>query len=107
MAGSQLVLHNRDDANQEIKDITRNIGLQSIVYNETASTGLAVKNANTIVALLDEMTVLLAKLSLEVDSYTQVANKLYYLIQNAYYTTPTRIQRLQELQQGAMRFIKD
>lgn len=104
MAGSQLVLHNRDDAPQEIKDITRNIGLQSIVYAENLATGIAARNAQTISELTDTLATLLAKFSLKVDSYTEVANKIYYLLQNAYYTTPERAQRLMDLQNGAKRY---
>lgn len=101
MAGSQLVLHNRDDAPQEIKDITRNIGLQSIVYAENLATGIAVSNAQTINTLTNTLATLLAKFSLKVDSYVDVANRIYYLLQNAYYTTPERAQRLVDLQNGA------
>ena len=104
MAGSQLVLHNRDDAPQEIKDVTRNIGLQSILYNENVATGVAVKNVQTINNLINTLGSLLFAQSQRVDSYTEVANKIYYLLQNAYYTTPERTQRLLDLQNGAKRY---
>ena len=104
MAGSQVVLHNRDDAPQEIKDITRNLGLQSIVYKENASTGLAVNKADTIADLTNQLSSILTALSFEVDEYTYSANKIYYLLQNAYYTSSARIQRLQELQEQAKEF---
>ena len=77
MAGSQLVLHNRDDAPQEVKDVTRNIGLQSILYNENVATGVAVKNVQTINNLINTLGSLLFAQSKRVDSYTEVSNKIY------------------------------
>ena len=104
MAGSQVILHNRDDAPQQIKDVTRNLGLQSIIYNENASIGLAVKNSNTINAIIEEISNIIFKLSFQLEDYIEVSNKIYYLLQNAYYTNSTRTQRLIELQDGAKRY---
>ena len=104
MAGSQVVLHNRDDAPQEIKDITRNLGLASVVYNETISTGLAVNKAQTIRDLTDQLSKILITESFRLEEYIYSANQIYYLLQNAYYTTAERIQRLQDLQEQAKRY---
>ncbi len=104
MAGSQVILHNRDDAPQQLKDVTRNLGLQSIIYNENASVGLAVKNANTINAIIEEISDIIFSLYFQLEDYIEVSNKIYYLLQNAYYTNSTRTQRLIELQNGAKRF---
>lgn len=104
MAGTQVILHNRDDAPQQIKDVTRNLGLQSIIYNENASVGLAVKNSNTINAIIEEISNLIFSLSFQLEDYIDVSNRIYYLLQNAYYTNPTRTQRLIDLQDGAKRY---
>lgn len=104
MAGSIVVLHNQDNAPNAVKDITRNLGLQSVVYNEATSAGLAISKAKTIEDLTNQLSTILASLSLELEEYIEATNRIYYLLQNAYYTNSTRTNRFTKLQNEAKKY---
>ncbi len=102
MAGYQLVLHNRDDAANSDKNVTRNTGLQSIVNREDTVTSELVYDASKQRDIAASITLTIEKLNGIIGNLTWIANSIYNVIQNAYMSDTTKTQKFVDIQQQAL-----
>lgn len=84
MAGSQVVLHPRDNAAQNRKDETRNLGLQSIVNREDEEVGQIIGDANkqqtvasNVILTANKLSTISKNLEWIADSISQVLQTIY------------------------------
>ena len=84
MAGSQIVLHERDNGAQNRKDETRNLGLQSIVNKEDAEVGQIISDANqqqkvakNVISTANKLATISKNLQWIAESITQVLQTIY------------------------------
>lgn len=84
MAGSQIVLHERDNGAQNRKDETRNLGLQSIVSRENAEVGQIISDANqqqtvakNVISTANKLATISKNLQWIADSITQILQTIY------------------------------
>lgn len=84
MAGSQIVLHERDNGAQNRKDETRNIGLQSIVNRENSEVSGIISDANKqksvaldIITIANKLTKIAYNLDWIADSISEVLQIIY------------------------------
>jgi hypothetical protein len=84
MAGSQIVLHERDNGTQNRKDETRNLGLQSIVRREDEEVSQIISDANqqqvvarNVVSTANKLTTISRNLQWIADSISQVLQTIY------------------------------
>ena len=84
MAGSQIVLHERDNGAQNRKDETRNLGLQSIVNREDAEVGQIIsddnqqkKVAKDVISTANKLTTVSENLQWIAESISQILQTIY------------------------------
>lgn len=84
MAGSQIVLHERDNGAQNRKDETRNLGLQSIVNREDEEVGQIISDANqqqvvanNVIATANKLSTISKNLEWIADDISQVLQTIY------------------------------
>lgn len=84
MAGSQIVLHERDDGAQNRKDETRNLGLQSIVNREDEEVSQIIGDANqqqlvanNVINTANKLSTISKNLEWIADSISQVLQTIY------------------------------
>lgn len=84
MAGSQIVLHERDNGAQNRKDETRNLGLQSIVNREDEEVGQIISDATqqqtvakNVISTANKLTTISKNLQWIADSISQVLQTIY------------------------------
>lgn len=84
MAGSQIVLHERDNGAQNRKDETRNLGLQSIVNREDTEVGQIISDANqqqtvarNVINTANKLSTISKNLQWIADSISQVLQTIY------------------------------
>ena len=83
-AGSQIVLHERDNGSQNRKDETRNLGLQSIVNREDAEVGQIISDANqqqvvakNVINTANKLAIISSNLQWIADSISQILQTIY------------------------------
>lgn len=101
MAGSQVVLHERNDGKENRKNETRNLGLQSIVDREDSITGTLVNDASRQFQVARELYITISNLDAIVQNLVWIANSIYGVIQNAYISDTTKTQKFIDIQVGA------
>lgn len=84
MAGSQIVLHERDNGAQNRKDETRNLGLQSIVNREDTEVGQIISDANqqqvvakNVINTANKLATISKNLQWIADSISQILQTIY------------------------------
>ena len=84
MAGSQIVLHERDNGAQNRKDETRNLGLQSIVKREDDEVGQIISDANqqqkvakNVISTANKLAIISSNLQWIADSISQILQTIY------------------------------
>ena len=101
MAGSQVVLHERDDGALNRKNETRNLGLQSIVDREDITVAQLVNDAAKQRDVSADLVLTINKMNTIIHNLTYVANQIYLVIQDAYMSDTTKTSKLLDIMQGA------
>lgn len=101
-AGSQVVLHERDDGKENRKNETRNLGLQSIVNREDTVTAELIYDASKQRDVAASITLTIEKLNSIIGTLTWIGNSIYNVIQNAYMSDTTKTQKFVDIQQQAL-----
>lgn len=102
MAGSQVVLHRKDNASLENKNETRNLGLQSIVDRENTIVAQLISDASKQSQVAAQIAFDVQRMNSIMASLTWAANAIYNIINDAYMATPEKTQKFVDIQQGAM-----
>lgn len=84
MAGTQIVLHERDNGAQNRKDETRNLGLQSIVNKENSEVDSIIADANKqksvandVISIANKLTKISSNLQWIAESISEVLKIIY------------------------------
>ena len=101
MAGSQVVLHEKDSGKENRKNETRNLGLQSIVDREDITVAQLVNDAAKQRDVSADLVLTINKMNTIIHNLTYVANQIYLVIQDAYMSDTTKTSKLLDIMQGA------
>lgn len=101
MAGTQVVLHERDDGAENRKNETRNLGLQSIVDREDITVQQLVNDAAKQRDVSADLVNTINKMNTIIHNLTYIANQIYNVIQDAYIANTDKTQKMIDILQGA------
>lgn len=101
MAGSQVVLHERNDGKENRKNETRNLGLQSIVDREDTIVSQLVNDASKQRDVSADLVNTISKMNSIIHNLTYIANQIYIVVQDAYMADTTKTSKMVDIMQGA------
>lgn len=103
MAGSQIVLHERDNGAQNRKDETRNLGLQSIVNRENSEVVGIISEANKqksvakdVISIANKLTRISSNLQWISEAISEVV-QIIYMRRNKWAGMLTLVQQSQDI----------
>jgi hypothetical protein len=102
MAGTQIVLHRYDTANNQNKDETRNLGLQSIVARENEIVAELINDASRQGQVASQINQDIRRMNSIMSTLNWAANTIFNIIQDAYMADTTKTQKFVDIQKGAL-----
>lgn len=102
MAGTQIVLHRRDDSSVENKDETRNLGLQSIINRENEIVAELIYDASRQGQVASQINQDIRRMNSIMSTLNWAANTIFYIIQDAYMADTTKTQKFIDVQKKAL-----
>lgn len=102
MAGTQIVLHRRDDSSIENKDETRNLGLQSIINRENEIVSELIYDASRQGQVASQINQDIRRMNSIMSTLNWAANTIFYIIQDAYMADTTKTQKFIDVQKKAL-----
>lgn len=102
MAGTQIVLHRYDNANNQNKDETRNLGLQSIVARENEIVAELINDASRQGQVASQINQDIRRMNSIMSTLNWAANTIFNIIQDAYMADTTKTQKFVDIQRGAL-----
>lgn len=104
MAGSLVVLHEKDSGSEKTKNITTNVGVQSIVDKEDKETAQLVYRASAQRSITQSLVEDCERFDSIISTYTYVANSLYDLIQQVALENE-KIDKMYDIESEAIKLI--
>ena len=102
MAGTQIVLHSKDEEDNNKRDETRNLGLQSIVYHENNQVGQLISDASKQANMAADINNNIVKLTGIMNNLQWAANAIYKVVNAAYMSDIDKTQKFIDIQKGAL-----